>query len=88
MEAATLTATTARQLKLERKRARRPITLGTATGTVRKRGTVKLTIRLSGSVAAAFARPGISKVPVTLTAKATIVTGRSASVTRTATLRR
>jgi virginiamycin B lyase len=85
---ATLTAATARQLKLERKRARHPIVLGTATGMVRKRGTVKLTIRLSGSVAAAFARPGISQVPVTLTAKATIVTGRSASVTRTATLRR
>jgi streptogramin lyase len=86
--AATLTAATARRLKLEPKRARRPIALGTATRRVRRHGTVKLTIRLSGSVAAAFARPGISQVPVTLAAKATIVTGRSASVTRTATLRR
>jgi streptogramin lyase len=85
---ATLTAATAHRLKLEPKRAGHPISLGSATGTARKRGTVKLAIRLSGSVAAAFARPGISKVPVSLTAKATIVTGRSAVVTRTATLRR
>jgi virginiamycin B lyase len=85
---ATLTAATARRLKLEPKRARHPISLGTATGTLRKRGTVKLAIRLSQSVAAAFARPKVSKVPVTLTAKATIVTGRSATVTRTATLHR
>jgi len=85
---ATLTAGTAHRLKLEPKRASNPIVLGTATGSVRKRGTVKLTIRLSASVAAAFARPAIATVPVTLTAKATIVTGRSAVVTRTATLRR
>jgi virginiamycin B lyase len=85
---ATLSAATAHRLKLEPKRARQPISLGTATGKVRKRGTVKLTIRLSPSVAAAFARPKVSKVPVRLTAKATIVTGRSATVTRTATLRR
>jgi streptogramin lyase len=85
---ATLTAATARRLKLEPKRARHPISLGTATATVAKAGTAKLTIRLSASVAAAFARRRISKVPVTLTAKATIVTGRSVTVTHTATLRR
>lgn len=85
---ATLTAATARRLKLEPKRARRPISLGTATARARRAGTVKLTIPLSASVAAAFARQRISKVPVTLTAKATIVTGRSVTVTHTATLRR
>jgi streptogramin lyase len=83
---ARLTAATARRLKLEPKRGRHPITLGTATGTVRERGTAKLTISLPGSIAAAFA--SASRVPVRLTAKATIVTGRSASVTRTVTLRR
>ena len=85
---ATLTAATARRLKLEPKRTRRPISLGTATATERKSGVVRMTIRLAGSVAAAFARAGVSTVPVTLTAKATIVTGRSVTVTRTATLRR
>ena len=52
------------------------------------RGTAKLTIRLSSTVAAAFAAHGGGSVPVTLTAKATIVTGRSTRVTRTLTLRR
>jgi streptogramin lyase len=85
---AALTAATARRLKLEPKRARRPISLGTATGTVRERGTAKLAIRLSPAIAAAFARPNVAAVPVTLTAKATIVTGRSVTATRTATLRR
>ncbi len=85
---ATLTAATARQLKLEPKRDRRPLVLGTATATARSRGTVKLTIQLSGAVAAAFARARVSAVPVTLSAQATIVTGRSTSVTRTLTLRR
>lgn len=85
---ATLTAATARRLKLEPKRAKHPIALGTATATARSRGTVKLTIRLSGAVAAAFARARVSAVPMTLSAKATIVTGRSVTVSRTATLRR
>jgi streptogramin lyase len=85
---ATLTAATARRLTLEPKRARRPIALGTATVTLRKPGTAKLTIRLSPTIAAALARRGVAAVPVTLTAKATIVTGRSATVTRTVTLRR
>jgi streptogramin lyase len=85
---ATLAAATARRLKLEPKHGRRPITLGTAAASVRKPGTAKLTIRLSGSVAAAFARAGVTSVPVTLRAKTTVVTGRSASVTRTLTLRR
>jgi virginiamycin B lyase len=85
---ATLTAATARRLKLEPKHGRRPIALGTATATLRKRGTAKLTIGLSGSVAAAFARARVTSVPVTLRAKATIVTGRSATVTRTVKLRR
>ena len=62
--------------------------LGTATATVRTRGTAKLTIRLPESVVAAFARAHLSTVPVALTAKATIVTGRSAAVTRTVMLRR
>jgi streptogramin lyase len=85
---ATLTAATARRLKLEPKRGRQPIALGTATATATKPRTAKLTIRLSGSVAAAFARGGLRSVPVRLRAKATIVTGRSATVTRTVTLRR
>jgi hypothetical protein len=85
---ARLTAATARRLKLEPKRARKPIALGTATATLTKRRTAKLTIRLSSSVAAAFARAGLKSVPVTLRAKATIVTGRSATMTRTVTLRR
>jgi virginiamycin B lyase len=85
---ATLTAATARRLKLEPKRGRQPIALGTATATLRKPGTAKLKIGLSSGVAAALARHGGAGVPVTLRAKATIVTGRSASVTRTVTLRR
>ena len=85
---ATLTAATARRLKLEPKHGRRPIALGTATATLRKGGTAKLTIRLSSAIAAAFARHGVVSLPVTLTAKATIVTGRSARVTRTVTLHR
>jgi len=85
---ARLSAATAHALKLERKRSSLTITLGSATRTLSKRGTAKLTIALSPAVAAAFARPHVVTVPVTLTAKATIVTGRSAVVTRTATLRR
>jgi hypothetical protein len=65
------------------------LALGTATRTRRKPGTAKLTIALPSQVAAAFARPRVAKVPVIVTAKATIVTGRSsAKVTRTVTLRR
>jgi hypothetical protein len=55
---------------------------------VTRHGTAKLAVGLSGSVAAAFASARGSSVPVTLTAKATIVTGRSVKVTRTITLRR
>jgi virginiamycin B lyase len=85
---ATLTAATARRLKLEPKHGRRPIALGTATARARKRGTAKLTIRLSPEIASALASHGSAGVPVTLAAKATIVTGRSARATRTVTLRR
>jgi hypothetical protein len=85
---ATLTAATARRLELEPKHGRRPIALGTATATLRKGGTARLTIRLSSAIAAAFARHGVVSVPVRLTAKATIVTGRSARVTRTLSLHR
>jgi streptogramin lyase len=85
---ATLTAATARRLKLEPKHGRRPIALGTATATVRQRGTAKLTIRLSSVIAAALASHGGAGVTVALAAKATIVTGRSARTTRTVTLRR
>jgi streptogramin lyase len=84
---ATLPAATARRLKLEPNRGPHPIALGTETATARKRGTVKLTISLTPAIAAALARYGAGAVPVTLTAKATIVTGRSARVTRTVTLR-
>jgi hypothetical protein len=85
---ATLTAATARRLKLEPRHGRRPIALGTATATLRKAGTAKLNIRLSGEVAAALATHGGAGVPVTLRAKATIVTGRAATVTRSVRLRR
>jgi streptogramin lyase len=85
---ATLTAATARRLKLEPKRGRQPIALGTTTATLRRRGTAKLTIPLSSGVAGALAAYGGAAVPITLRAKATIVTGRSATATRTVTLRR
>jgi streptogramin lyase len=81
-----LTAATAHALKLERRRSDRVVTLGTASRTLSRRGTAKLTIRLSASVASAFA--GRGQVPLTLTARATIATGRSVAVTRTVTLRR
>lgn len=85
---ARLDAATARRLRLEPRKAHHSITLGTATRSRRKRGTAKLSIKLSPQVVAAFARPRVTKVTVTVTAKATIVTGRSARVKRTVTLRR
>jgi streptogramin lyase len=85
---AKLSAATVRRLKLGPRGARSAITLGTATRTLRRRGTAKLTIHLGSSVAAAFARHTVAKVPVALTATATIVTGRSATAQRTITLRR
>ncbi|HEX5193118.1 MAG TPA: hypothetical protein VFW09_09970 [Solirubrobacteraceae bacterium] len=85
---ARLSAATARRLHLEPRKTHHPITLGTATRTRRKRGTAKLTIKLSPQVVAAFARPRVTQVPVLVTAKATIVTGRSRTATRTITLRR
>jgi virginiamycin B lyase len=85
---ARLSAATARRLRLEPRKAHHAIVLGAATRSRRKPGAAKLTIALPGSVAAAFGRRRVAKVPIVVTAKATIVTGRSATVTRTVTLRR
>jgi streptogramin lyase len=85
---ATLSAATARRLHLEPRHAHHSITLGTATRTRRRAGTARLAIGLSGQVVAAFARPRVTKVAVIVTGTTTIVTGRSAKVTRTVTLRR
>jgi virginiamycin B lyase len=85
---ARLSVATAHRLRLEPRKVDAAITLGTATHARRRPGTAKLTIALSSQVAAAFARRRVTKVPVLVTAKATIATGRSAKVTRTVTLRR
>jgi len=85
---AKLSAATARRLRLEPRKADHTITLGTATRTRRRAGTAKLTIALPRQVVAAFGHRRVAQVPVVLRAKATIVTGRSAKVTRTVALRR
>ena len=85
---AKLSAATARGLRLEPRKADHPITLGSATRKRRRAGTVKLTIALPSQVAAALSRPRVAKVRILVGAKATIVTGRSAKVTRTVILRR
>ena len=83
-----VSAATARRLRLAPRTAGHAVTLGTATHSRRRPGTAKLTIALSPQVEAAFSRPRVTKVPIVVVAKATIVTGRSATVTRTVTLRR
>jgi virginiamycin B lyase len=85
---AKLTAATAHRLRLEPRRSDSAITLGSATRTRHRAGTAKLTIALPTRVAAAFGRAHVTQVPVTVIAKATVVTGRSAKLTRVLTLRR
>ena len=85
---ARLSAATARRLRLEPRGSHHELALGTATHARRRRGTAKLKIALSSQVAAALSSTRLAKVPLIVTAKATIVTGRSATVTRTITLRR
>lgn len=76
----------AHKLKLERRRSERVITLGRAATTVARRGTARLSIPLSPQVAQAFRRRHVHRVGLQLTARATIVTGRTAKATRAAKL--
>jgi streptogramin lyase len=85
---AKLSAGTARRLKLEPKHSHAALTLGTATRSRRRAGTARLAIRLAPGVVTAFGRHGVARVPVSVAAKATIVTGRARTVRRTITLHR
>ncbi len=82
-----LSAGTAHALGLERKRSPAALPIGGASRQLKRAGTAPLTITLPPAVTAALRARRRSRVPLTVTATTTIVTGRFTRATRTLTLR-